>query len=402
MSATKIMHNNDRDSSNVVVGRSRDCDLVLKHPTISGRHVRLAWQGEQILVEDVGSANGTFVDGKRIERALVRPGDEVWLGGALLPWSNRKLRHFLRRGSLGDTIHGFSVPGHRFVCGSCGVKGIMPPHFSGGTLECGACKTRLIVGQPKRSWVTALFMWLLVIGAIAGSLMYLGAHHRPELRRAAERLGIPTTPDRVRSTSEEEATIRAYTVEKVKAAMNAEHPLTRNTAAQLAAQDEGPFSVEQVARIWSHVRGEWSYVNDPQGSEYFALASESIENGFIGDCDDFAIVVASMTQAIGGRSRIVMMDGPEGGHAYAEVCVPGESADVRGRLQRHYRRHRDKNLGRQRVRQVHYRPAEDCPVWLNLDWNAGVPGGPYESEAWAVAVYPDGVTETLAPASAPE
>ena len=41
-------------------------------------------------------------------------------------------------------------------------------------------------------------------------------------------------------------------------------------------------------------------------------------------------------------------------------------------------------------------------MWLNLDWNARVPGGPYGHEYWAVAIYPDGRTETLAPSGATE
>ena len=108
-----------------------------------------------------------------------------------------------------------------------------------------------------------------------------------------------------------------------------------------------------------------------------------------------------MIEAIGGETRIVMMNGPEGGHAYAEVCLQMEPDEARTRLTRHYERYRDRNLGRQRVNVMNYRPGTTCPIWLNLDWNAGVPGGEYEDESWAVAIYPDGRTETLAPAGSP-
>ncbi|HJL47631.1 MAG TPA: transglutaminase-like domain-containing protein, partial [Polyangiaceae bacterium LLY-WYZ-15_(1-7)] len=209
-------------------------------------------------------------------------------------------------------------------------------------------------------------------------------------------------PGSTAASSPQEASIRIHTLDRVVAAIDTSVPATRNAAVQIAAQDEGPFRVEQVARVWSHVRSEWRYVNDPRGDEYFATASESIENGYVGDCDDFAIVLVAMLQAIGGDARLVMMDGPQGGHAYAEVCLPEDSDTVRDRLSRHYRRNPDRNLGRQRVSAIHFRPGHECPVWLNLDWNAGVPGGAYEPEQWAVAIYPDGRTETLAPAgSAP-
>ena len=65
-----------RSISNIVVGRSRDCDLVLKDPTVSGRHARLAWEGDKILLEDLGSANGTYT--------RVRPGESVPFGGLVL------------------------------------------------------------------------------------------------------------------------------------------------------------------------------------------------------------------------------------------------------------------------------------------------------------------------------
>jgi hypothetical protein len=74
---------------------------------------------------------------------------------------------------------------------------------------------------------------------------------------------------------------------------------------------------------------------------------------------------------------------------------------------KHYRRTWDRYLGRQQIgRTVAFRHDDACPVWLNLDWNSGVPGGPYATETWAVAVTTDGHTATLsanrgAPAAAP-
>ena len=88
----------------------------------------------------------TFVRGKRIERALVRPGDDVRFGQAPLRWSDSKIRPFLRKGGS-DTIIGEPVLGRRFICGSCGTRGAMPPGFKGGVLRCGACANRLIVFQ---------------------------------------------------------------------------------------------------------------------------------------------------------------------------------------------------------------------------------------------------------------
>ncbi len=397
----------------IVVGRSRDCDLHLDDPTVSGRHARLEWRGRHILVQDLGSANGTFVDGERIETKEIRPGADLRFGRQPFPWSAKAVREFLRRGAS-DTVLGVSIPGRRFICGSCGTRGLMPAGFSGGVLRCGACGQRLTVSKPKTGWLRAVSTMVTIALLGVGAFLLWKKLDDGTLRTAAERLGLPH-PEASRAGSPQEASIRVHTLSKVLSALDATDRTTRNTAARIAAADEGTFRVEQVARIWSHVRGEWRYVNDPRGDEYFAKASETIDNEYIGDCDDFAIVLVSMVTAIGGNARLVMMDGPQGGHAYAEVCLPEDSDTVRSRLSTHYRRNRDRNVGRQRVSSIHYRPGMsapapegndvpvavgECQVWLNLDWNAGVPGGAYEPEQWAVAIYPNGATETLAPAGA--
>ena len=140
----------------IVVGRSTDCDLVLREPSVSGRHARMSWRGDTILVEDLGSANGTYVDGERVRRASVRPGAEVSFGNAEMHWSDPALKTFLRRGARGDTLVGLKIPGRRFICGSCGARGIMPQGFSKGQLKCGSCGVELSVGKRAGGqWLTA-------------------------------------------------------------------------------------------------------------------------------------------------------------------------------------------------------------------------------------------------------
>ena len=389
----------------IVVGRSRDCDLVFDDPTVSGRHARLEWRGKSIMVVDLGSANGTFVDGERIEERAVRPGADLSFGRQAFPWSASAVREFLRQGAT-DTVLAVSIPGRRFICGQCGTRGLMPVGFRGGVLRCGACAQRLTVSKPRLGWSRVVFA-SLVIGLLGCGVFLMWREVRDGgLRGAAERLGLPH--EGVDASSPQEASIRVHTLPKVLRALDSTDPATRTAAARIAAGDQGPFRVEQVARIWSHARGQWRYVNDPRGNEYFAKASETIDNEYIGDCDDFAIVLVAMINAIGGDSRLVMMDGLQGGHAYAEVCLNEEADIVRARLATHYRLHPDPHVERQQVDSIHYRPAQPthvdhgaCKLWLNLDWNAGVPGGAYGPERWAVALYPDGHTETLAPAADP-
>jgi len=67
----------------LIIGRSRDAELVLSHPTVSRSHARLHHNGESWVIRDLGSRNGTTVNGLRVVgEAILRPGDIVSLGDA--------------------------------------------------------------------------------------------------------------------------------------------------------------------------------------------------------------------------------------------------------------------------------------------------------------------------------
>ena len=65
------------DRAVVVVGRHRWCDVRIASPRVSRRHCRLCLNGGGILVRDLGSTNGTWINDRRVERGLLRPGDEL-------------------------------------------------------------------------------------------------------------------------------------------------------------------------------------------------------------------------------------------------------------------------------------------------------------------------------------
>jgi hypothetical protein len=67
----------------IVLGRARDCDCVLADPSVSRRHAELRREGERWLLRDLGSRNGTRVNGVRLlDEAEVGPGDRVSFGDA--------------------------------------------------------------------------------------------------------------------------------------------------------------------------------------------------------------------------------------------------------------------------------------------------------------------------------
>ena len=68
------------DRRRLVVGRSRDCDIQLADPNVSRRHAELRREGERWAIADLGSTNGVKVNGRRVDRALLEPGDAIVLG----------------------------------------------------------------------------------------------------------------------------------------------------------------------------------------------------------------------------------------------------------------------------------------------------------------------------------
>ncbi|MDO8107735.1 FHA domain-containing protein [Isoptericola sp. b441] len=68
------------DSDRTSAGRSPSADIFLDDVTVSRKHAEFLREGEDFVVRDVGSLNGTYVNRDRIDRALLHPGDEVQIG----------------------------------------------------------------------------------------------------------------------------------------------------------------------------------------------------------------------------------------------------------------------------------------------------------------------------------
>jgi pSer/pThr/pTyr-binding forkhead associated (FHA) protein len=64
----------------VVLGRSRQADIVLDDANVSRRHAELRREGDAWSIADLKSTNGVKVNGRLVERAQLEPGDEILLG----------------------------------------------------------------------------------------------------------------------------------------------------------------------------------------------------------------------------------------------------------------------------------------------------------------------------------
>src|SRR5262245_57516216 len=63
------------------LGRSADCDIQLEHGSVSGTHCEVAVTGDAIIVRDLGSTNGTFLNQAPIQETRLAPGQRLQLGG---------------------------------------------------------------------------------------------------------------------------------------------------------------------------------------------------------------------------------------------------------------------------------------------------------------------------------
>lgn len=161
------------------------------------------------------------------------------------------------------------------------------------------------------------------------------------------------------------------------------NPVVRNLAVNLASKYPGERNILQIQAIYSYVKKNWKYVNDPRGFEYVAYASETIRNGFAGDCDDYAVTMSALGSAVGFKMRIILGCDKEGCHAYPEIFLGKDS----------YGKNMIDYLSKTLVKlgydgRVYYHVSSDGSYWLSLDWTSPHIGGkPMVSEVKHV-IYP--------------
>ena len=66
--------------STTTIGRREDCDLRIPVGDVSRKHCRLVLSPDNVRIQDLGSSNGTYVNGQRVTDAFLNPGDTVGVG----------------------------------------------------------------------------------------------------------------------------------------------------------------------------------------------------------------------------------------------------------------------------------------------------------------------------------
>ena len=71
-------------SDQIVLGRDRDCDIVIDDSRASARHASVRFRDEKLFITDLDSSNGTFVNGTQVDRMELEDGAEIKVGDTLL------------------------------------------------------------------------------------------------------------------------------------------------------------------------------------------------------------------------------------------------------------------------------------------------------------------------------
>jgi hypothetical protein len=114
------------DAKGAVIGRKEPADIVLADSEISRAHCRLQVRGEDLWVADLGSTNGTFIDGVRVQEAAIVP------VGAVLQVGRQKLKHEWRtprEWRLSDEMN------RDLETASAYVHALLPPRISEGPIR---------------------------------------------------------------------------------------------------------------------------------------------------------------------------------------------------------------------------------------------------------------------------
>jgi hypothetical protein len=78
------------DERRSVLGRSRDADVQIEDPNVSRRHAEIVQEGSAYWLVDLGSTNGTEVDGRRVQRARLDDGSRFTIGETTVTFSTER------------------------------------------------------------------------------------------------------------------------------------------------------------------------------------------------------------------------------------------------------------------------------------------------------------------------
>lgn len=165
---------------------------------------------------------------------------------------------------------------------------------------------------------------------------------------------------------------------KILDAIEYENPKIRNFAIMATSKHfknvkgyHDYFTLIQSFAVFKEINSRWYYVSDPKGHDYIAKATESLQY-LSGDCDDHSIFMAACIKSIGGTTRLIHTKG----HIYPEIYI-GTKKDLE---KINYAIKKILFPLESKNKPINYHIDERDNIWLNLDYTAKYPGGPFMNE----------------------
>ena len=174
----------------------------------------------------------------------------------------------------------------------------------------------------------------------------------------------------------------ARTVNEIESKVDYRDSVVRNFAVSSSLKFFDGFHskygpVVRAFSIFKEINTNFKYVSDSERDEYFATPRETILNGMGGDCDDHTILMVSALKAIGVHARMVLTEG----HLYPELLCGDEKNFEKLNTA-------IMNLFSKEVKGNIYYHEDNGQFWLNLDYSARHPGGPYVSDKAFAIINP--------------
>ncbi|AKB14203.1 Transglutaminase-like superfamily protein [Methanosarcina thermophila] len=152
------------------------------------------------------------------------------------------------------------------------------------------------------------------------------------------------------------------------------------------------YNIKDACDIFDYVNRHWKYRYDGN-AEFFFGAAQTINEGYVGDCDDYSIVISALLRNMGFNTRVVTSINGSYGHAYPELYIGNDTEtayEILGYVKGRY------SYAESIWYSIRELEGGELQYWLNFDWSGSNgymhPGGKY-FEGSQVIYYPNGLIE---------
>jgi ABC-type multidrug transport system ATPase subunit/CRP-like cAMP-binding protein len=181
----------------ITIGRGAENDLVFQSRLVSRNHAVVEWSGDSYSIRDLGSSNGTFINGAPTRGATLRDGDEIWVADERFYFDRREIRRLVEprgiRIDVADLVK--EVKGGKRLLQSITLS-ILPGEFVAIVGGSGAGKTTLMDAMSG------------VRPATAGSVRYNGRDYYREIELYRNVLGYVPQDDIIHTDLPVRTTLR--------------------------------------------------------------------------------------------------------------------------------------------------------------------------------------------------